>query len=82
MMVFFQDSKEFSEPRVGDVSLGVWGVREVTPVPASPVSFLQDALSQNPFSRLFFSLRSIYQAKKKTSLILPKVLEFSPGGRG
>lgn len=61
IMEFFQESEEFSEPHVGDVSLGVWG-GDTGSTPASPMSFLQDSLSQNSFSMLFFSLRSIYQA--------------------
>lgn len=56
MMEFFQDPKEFSEPCVGDVSLGVWGVREVTLVLLLPLLHVLPAgqfISESLFHVIF-----------------------------
>lgn len=52
MMEFLLESKEFSEPRVGDMSLGVWG-HDTGSAPASPMSFLQEFISKVLFHVIF-----------------------------
>lgn len=72
MMELFQDSKEFSEPHIGDVSLGVWGVREVIPVLLLPLPCpsCRTVYLRVPFPGFFSPLGEF--TRQQTSLILPK----------
>lgn len=76
MMEFLQDSKEFSEPHVADMSLGVWGVREMTPVLLLPLPCpsCRTVCLQVPFPCYFSPLAAFIG--QQICLILPKILEF------